>query len=507
MGILHPNSPGARPISLNVAFGEQQNNRGRGVWVHAMAVAAVALTLYANDPIATLIAGSVLITPLYVWLAICESRRAPLILSPLSFYFLWNVVGFGLSPFYATYLLRREAFISFSVADIPPHDIAVGYVLCLLGSVAFHAGMQWLRPLGSERSALPEPSGIIKRLLAMGTIGIAILVKPGWFQALGNIARPLQVAPLAGLAMFGLLGRKYFRMRRAVYALVFSAGTAVLFAANLRSGSKAILIFSFLPLVWMILLRRDMRRWLPALLLSLAAFYLLVVAPSVTRARDNPLSRGETPVAHLLHSFDVSAWLDNPIGVFVPKQVDRFLMRQFDAMPSSFLVGEVQRNGYQMGETMRYATYAFIPRLLWPDKPAVTRGAWFYAYVGGSHRESEATTSLGITAPGELYWNFGVGGLLLGMFAIGCGYGILWHISGPNPLAQPLHMLLYVLISVYGMVDMPEAVTVFAAIISNLLVFGTLFLVFGRRKQEPRITPIRGRVFEPTSRGVRMVGS
>jgi hypothetical protein len=498
-------SPLVQPLVLHAVPRKQEGSRAKLVWMHATVVAAVALTLYAEDPVMTLIVGGLLVTPVYVWLGIVEARRAPLVFSPLSFYFFWYVVGFGLSPLYVAYVLQRDGSLSFSVAAVPANDIDVGYVLCLVGSVAFHAGMQWVRPLSTELSGLRDkPSTTLKALLMMGAVGIAILIKPERFQALGNIAHPLQVAPVTGLVIFCLLGRKYFGLRRDVFVLMLGAGTAVLFAINLRSGSKAILMFSFLPLLWMVLQRRDLRRWLPALLLILAASYLLVVAPSVTRARDVSLSQGETPVSHLMHSFSVSGPRDSLLGASIPDQVDRFLMRQFDPMPVSFLVGEVRRNGYQMGETMRYASYAFIPRLLWPDKPALTRGAWFYAYVGGSARESEATSSLGITATGELFWNFGVGGVLVGMCAIGCGYATLWRIAGSNPLTQPLHMLLYVLITIIGMIDMPEAVTVFGAICSELLLFGTLFLLFDRRKQKRQI---RTRVMERRFPVARAVGS
>ena len=269
MSTLYSKSPIARPVALHIAPGKHEGNRGKVVWIHATVVTAVALTLYADDPIMTLVLGGTLIAPLFVWLAILEARRASLILSPLSFYFLWYAVGLGLSPFYAAYLLRTDGFISFSVADISPHDIAVGYVVFLAGTVPFHAGMQLLRPRFDGRSTLPQnPSGIIKTLLAMGAIGIAILIKAAWFQALGTITHPLQVAPLAGLAIFGLLGRKYLRLRRDVFAVLFGVGTAVLLMVNLRSGSKAFLMFSFLPLTWMIVLRRDLRRWLPALLIG-----------------------------------------------------------------------------------------------------------------------------------------------------------------------------------------------------------------------------------------------
>ena len=126
--------------------------------------------------------------------------------------------------------------------------------------------------------------------------------------------------------------------------------------------------------------------------------------------------------------------------------------------------------------SMSYAIYAFIPRLLWPNKPSVSRGAWFTAYLGAAAREEEATTSTGISATGELYWNFGVPGVAVGMCGIGLFYGLLWRMAGTNP-QEPLHMLLYVLVSIPGMLDMPEAVTVYGGILSQFLLFSVIFYV------------------------------
>ena len=482
------------------AVSKPRRGRGATVWTHAGVVGAVALTLLAKNPAVTLISGGALITPLYLWLGVHESRRAPLIISPLSFYFVWYLVGFGLSPFYAAYLIHRDGFISFAVVNLFPDDIALAYVLCLAGSVALHIGIQCLRPLGDDRRAFTQNrQRMIEVLLAMGLVGIVVLLRPQWFQHLGTISRPLQAAPLTALVTFGLLGQKYFRLRRDSFVLLFSLGTAVLFAMNLRFGSKALLMFCLLPLLWLVLLRRHLHRWLPVVLVLTAAFYLVVIAPTVTSARLTSRSQSETTATHLLHSFTFAP--ANPVGTLFD-QVGDFLGRQFDSSAVAFVVHEVDRNGYQSGETMRYAAYAFIPRFLWPDKPVLSRGAWFYAYVGGSPRESEATSSLGITAVGELYWNFGLGGVLAGMFTIGLAYGLLWRIAGSNPLTQPLYMLLYVLISIYGMVDMPEAVTVLAAIASNLLIFGALSLVFRRRGQNTVIVPRTIQV----RRFVQMVG-
>jgi hypothetical protein len=57
--------------------------------------------------------------------------------------------------------------------------------------------------------------------------------------------------------------------------------------------------------------------------------------------------------------------------------------------------------------------------------------------------------------------------------------------AGNNPVAHPLHMLLYVIVTIEVM-DMPEAVSVFAAVLANLLIFGTLFMFLDphRRKRK-----------------------
>ena len=127
--------------------------------------------------------------------------------------------------------------------------------------------------------------------------------------------------------------------------------------------------------------------------------------------------------------------------------------------------------------------YTFIPRLLWPDKPSVSRGAWFTAYLGAAAREEEATTSTGISATGELYWNFGVPGVAVGMCGIGLLYGLLWRMAGANP-QKPFRMLLYVLVSIPGMVDMPEAVTVYGGILSQFLLFSAHLLRDGNGSRE-----------------------
>ncbi len=49
-------------------------------------------------------------------------------------------------------------------------------------------------------------------------------------------------------------------------------------------------------------------------------------------------------------------------------------------------------------------------------------------------------------------------GAALGICGIGLLHRLFWRMAGANP-QKPLHMLLYVLVSILGMLDVPEAVT------------------------------------------------
>jgi hypothetical protein len=169
---------------------------------------------------------------------------------------------------------------------------------------------------------------------------------------------------------------------------------------------------------------------------------------------------------------------------------EQFFLRQFEPLPVGFILGEVERDGLRYGETMAYASYAFIPRLLWPDKPSLSKGSWFTVYLGFSPREPEATTSTGITATGELYWNFGIVGVVLGMLFIGMLIGAVWRLAGADPRGKLLHMVLYTSL-LLDIMNMSEAVTVVAFWAAEFLIFGMVFFMLESRPKSLSLgTPI-----------------
>ncbi|RJR31822.1 MAG: hypothetical protein C4576_31295 [Desulfobacteraceae bacterium] len=91
------------------------------------------------------------------------------------------------------------------------------------------------------------------------------------------------------------------------------------------------------------------------------------------------------------------------------------------------------REGFLMGETLSYLTYAFIPRAIWPSKPVIAQGQWFAQKLGLGSFLSGSTgfsNSINMTLPGELYLNFGWPGVVVGCFVVGGFVSVLWRLCG-----------------------------------------------------------------------------
>jgi hypothetical protein len=136
-----------------------------------------------------------------------------------------------------------------------------------------------------------------------------------------------------------------------------------------------------------------------------------------------------------------------------------------------------------MGASMDYVGYALIPRLFWPDKPRVIQGGWFTFMLGLADSPESATTNMAQNAQGELYWNFGLPGVIVGMALLGVLLGKLWRMAGDDPRFDPLRMMLYILVML-RLQEMSEAGTVFVQLISQFLVFGTALEMKARSAKE-----------------------
>jgi hypothetical protein len=464
----------------------------RPLGLHALVVALVAGSRLVDSPGLTVLLGGLLVVPVYVFIGLDEARRARLWFSPLSFYFFWYSVGLGASAIYVGALILLGDDIMFSIAVLDHDDIATGYLVFLVGSLSLHAGLRLLRPpADSAATAGGKQRNRLVWLAVFWVAGLWAIFDPVRAGIVGTPGRILQVAPLATVITYALTASR-FRQPRVVQAVLLGVGMTGVFVGNVITYSKAYAMYSFLPLVWMCLAEKRHRRWLPILAVGLIAIYFGLIAPVLTAVRFDPLER-ESAVERIATTLE--RWLAGQVelgqGNFYAQQIDMLLMRQFDPAPVAYLAGEVQIFGFQHGETMQYARYAFIPRILWPNKPEVARGAWFATYSGFAESPEESTMSLGITATGELYWNFGVPGVILGMLLMGTMVGVLWRIAGNDPRGEILRMLLYVIV-VLAMPNMSEFVSAAVSVVALFVVFrGGLLISLVLRRAAPEAQGVR----------------
>src|SRR5207244_12742369 len=112
------------------------------------------------------------------------------------------------------------------------------------------------------------------------------------------------IAVVGSVCGFAVTSPEKMGITRPVFAMLLNIGTAGVLFGNLASGSKAYIMFSFLPVFWLCITKPRLRVWIPVLAVGLSSFYLLIVAPVVYTSRERPLQEGEDPRQHIVESFD-----------------------------------------------------------------------------------------------------------------------------------------------------------------------------------------------------------
>src|SRR5437763_1566689 len=127
--------------SLPAGF-RKPRTRCFSVYVHVALVIFVSGLLLTGDPTIILLLGGCAAVPVFLWIALREASNAPLWFSPISFLFIWNTIGMGASAIYMAGRAARGDWVDFSIASVPPSDLASGYVLTMLGLLALHIGLE-----------------------------------------------------------------------------------------------------------------------------------------------------------------------------------------------------------------------------------------------------------------------------------------------------------------------------------------------------------------------------
>ncbi|HET9182632.1 MAG TPA: hypothetical protein VFP59_10895 [Candidatus Angelobacter sp.] len=347
----------------------------------------------------------------YGVLAITECFSSDDLITPLSYHFMWNTAVLGVAAVYFANRLAIPGSFGFGLFRyISAHDLATGYLICVVGSTIVHIMLRLTRAQPLEPKA---PKRILHPIIGilLFAAGAVVIIAPRGIMALSglpaSIARESPLAILLAIA-FGPRTRKH-------YWLKLFSGTGFLVAANLLAffPFKGAVLQSLFPL--MIAAWKKSRTMAICVTLLVPVFYLGFLAPFVTASRAhekaNPLERFSTVQS------------EEPVVKDKKANFDVFMVRIFDPIAAGYIYGQTRFYGFLWGESMKNLEYAVVPRFIWPKKPDMSDAKWFTAYLGFPHMNSYTA----MTAAGEMYWNFSVLGLTFGMIPVALCLAIVWR--------------------------------------------------------------------------------
>lgn len=341
----------------------------------------------------------------------------------LVFYFVAFVVG----GVYAWFAMRGGAG-DFSTSGLTD-AVALGSVSCVCLAAGYFTD-----PLRFIRQAMPAPRGIaaaarrdvlVVGLLVVGWSARLIQLDRGgyyhlkarpmaqtgasWFVFAGSLL-PLVAIALAGAAAFGLGGVPGARRWRLPFFLLVAAELVW----TLPSGSREQVVDLLVALV---VVGYYTRGRLPsaAAVVALAVVLVFVLFPLVAtyRAGDFRSSPGGALVAAS------SQVRDRSFGSTLKAGGDT-LARFADvtAVARIFDWGRGRMN-FSAADTVTYALEGFIPRALYPEKKSPSAFGNQFGRIYGFLAPNDTSTSIAVTAPGELYLGGGWLAVLLGIPLLG----------------------------------------------------------------------------------------
>ncbi|HEX5043052.1 MAG TPA: O-antigen polymerase [Candidatus Polarisedimenticolaceae bacterium] len=129
---------------------------------------------------------------------------------------------------------------------------------------------------------------------------------------------------------------------------------------------------------------------------------------------------------------------------YVERSVEAFFVRLALVSSPAAVIRSVGRwEDYRHGSTLTNMFLAFIPRAIWPDKPKMYAGHEF-GHTFGLLNPMDVETSVACTMVGELYWNFGVPGVLGWGFLVGGLFRWVYRRFGEGGRMDALRKALYV---------------------------------------------------------------
>lgn len=262
------------------------------------------------------------------------------------------------------------------------------------------------------------------RGLIILTIFLMILTNSTNLGFLGALRPFIAFLPQAVVFILARLGSRYNNRRILLWALALAALLTLL--AILNSYLRKDMILPFVAFSLGILIG-DYKRFLKPRFLIPAVLFFTIFLQFFSFWGDNrtKLGSGFTRIEAFQSYREEEEAQDKPSD---EGGVIDFIARIGNVNQLTSIVSLQKAEGFYKGGTLEYLGFAFIPRLLWPGKPIIQKGAWFAEKIGQGYqdRSGKYNNSINMTIQGELFLNFGWWGVIMGSILFGFLIGLLW---------------------------------------------------------------------------------
>jgi hypothetical protein len=371
--------------------------------------------------------GPAVLLGICLWAAYRLVREQPLALwSPIPWFFIACAAYFGFGPL-AYYFATPES-VEFMDAfhEVDDYALLRTNLLNVVGIGSVCVGILFGRTLSARRSWTPEAAhslSVVKRALIVflvvgGTVkylltlpfalGLLSWTLPGAIQHLSSLIGG------AIILLFALVHRGETRFRWILYPLIASE-----LVTGLMTFSKQDVLWTVITVVLGWYLGRPRLRVLVMSAVGIVLVYAVFLSPFVSFARIAVGVLGTDSPQELSRSLQEYKDVDKDQVSAIMPDVQGWWTRFAYANAQSFAMQEHDRG--EPGSTIGLILYAFVPRLLYPEKPIMTSGRDFTALVTGSDSSSSAPGIFG-----EAYWN---GGWPL-LIAAGIYVGLVFAVFG-----------------------------------------------------------------------------
>lgn len=377
-----------------------------------------------------------------------------------------------LAYYFASYaLLDLSHLIAYS--PVPPRSsnslFTGGEVVIITGAISFTLGYILILGLVSDREVKVlrrdwSPKTIVLIGLITWAIGFYLNAKVQFVygDSFSNINQ--QTSVFAGFTslfrMLGLLGTLMliysFLTTHKKSALIFLIGTMLAdFALGFLGDTKELAVRDPLMFLFSYVIIRERIPVITTVIFVVlaglafnffAAYRLELATRHETRA---------SAFGRLDSNLDKIAGGDKPLSKRFSDGIDYFAERISLKQSTEIIAARVGKDmEFKEGYTLAPMLYAFIPRFIMPDKQdASMTGRIFNREF---HLSGSLNTYISIGAVGELYWNFGWSGAIVGMVLIGVILALVACL-GLGGISSNLPRFLLLLLTVYLLILRSEA--------------------------------------------------